>query len=183
MEDISLHILDIAENSYNAGASRIGITLRREGEVLEVEIVDNGRGMDEEALKRCRDPFYTTQRKGFGLGIAFFMQSASESEGEFDISSVVGEGTRIWARFRLDHMDCKPLGDIAETITTLLYSRQGVDISLKMINGDYRYEFDSDLMKKEIEPVPINNISVIKLIKADIIEGQRGFIKGVKDII
>lgn len=180
MEDISLHILDLAENSYNAGAGRIDIVLVKDEllETLEVEIIDNGRGMDEEALRGCIDPFYTTQKKGFGLGIGFFMQSAHESEGEFDISSRLGEGTRIWAKFRLNHMDCKPIGDLAETITTLLFSRQGVDIRLKLINGDYRYEFDSLAIKKEIEPAPINNISVIKLIKEDIKEGQRGFSKG-----
>jgi len=182
MEDISLHILDLAENSYNAGADRIGITLIKDDRLrtLEVEIIDNGKGMDDEALRRCVDPFYTTQKKGFGLGIAFFMQSAYESEGEFKISSELGKGTRIWGRFRLDHIDCKPIGDIAETIATLLFSRTDVDIVLKMINGDFKYEFDTMTIKKEIEPVPINQIDVIKLIKGDIIEGQSEFLKGIK---
>lgn len=179
MEDISLHILDLAENSYNAGASGVDISIEmdRAHGTLDIEIIDNGRGMDEEALKRCIDPFYTTQAKGFGLGIGLFSQAAYDTGGEFGISSRLGEGTRIWGRFRMGHIDCKSIGSIAETIVSLLFSRADVDIRLRMINGSFRYEFDSRLIKKEIDLVPINNIDVIKLIKEDIMEGQIGFLK------
>ncbi len=50
MEDLSLHILDIAENSIAAGADKIQLKIVEDikKNLLTVEITDNGKGMDEE---------------------------------------------------------------------------------------------------------------------------------------
>lgn len=50
MKELSLNILDVAENSVKAGASLTQILLTEEGDILTLEIVDDGCGMDEDPL-------------------------------------------------------------------------------------------------------------------------------------
>ncbi|MGB7296625.1 MAG: ATP-binding protein, partial [Candidatus Aminicenantales bacterium] len=63
MRDLSLHILDIAENSIEAKATRIEIRLEESRELnrFVLEISDDGTGMDKDMLKRVLDPFMTTK--------------------------------------------------------------------------------------------------------------------------
>jgi len=122
LEDISLHILDIVENSIAVSANKIEITVTEdmEKDLLSVEIKDNGRGMDEGALKRALDPFFTTRTvRKVGLGLPLLAQAARGSGGDIEIESEVGEGTRVRATFKLSHPDLQPLGDIAETMKIL----------------------------------------------------------------
>jgi len=126
MEDLSLHILDIVENSIMASAGRVEISIELDtaADLLTLEISDDGRGMDEQTLKKALDPFFTTRTtRRVGLGLALLAQAARESGGEMDVSSRPNEGTRVRATFRLSHPDCKPMGDIAETIQTLVLSQ------------------------------------------------------------
>ena len=90
MEDLSLHVLDVAENSLTAGADRVQIRVTEETTegILTLEIEDNGRGMDEETVKQAVDPFYTTKpSKRVGLGLAMLSQSAKEAGGELLMGS------------------------------------------------------------------------------------------------
>ncbi len=122
MEDISLHLLDVAENALAAGADCIEIRIfeERKEDVMRIEIQDNGCGMDERATKRALDPFYTTkQDKRVGLGLALFAQAAREAGGDIKIQTGRGRGTMVQATFGLSHPDLKPLGDVLETIATL----------------------------------------------------------------
>ena len=52
MKELSLNILDIAENSVKAGALLTEITVEEDSERLRIIINDNGCGMDEETLKQ-----------------------------------------------------------------------------------------------------------------------------------
>lgn len=135
LPEISLNILDIAQNSVRAQASRIDIsihisTCRHE---MEVRITDDGCGMDSEQLAAAADPFYTsrTTRK-VGLGIPFLKQSAECTGGVFSIESKKGAGTSVYVLYHTDHIDCMPLGDITETILTLVTSCEGIR---------FRYEY------------------------------------------
>ncbi len=122
MEDISLHILDVAENSITAGSSRIEITVVEDTarDLLTLIISDNGAGMDPEMSKNALDPFFTTkQGKRVGLGIPLLAQAARESGGGISIESNKDSGTTITARFKLRHPDRKPLGDIEKTLYLL----------------------------------------------------------------
>lgn len=122
MEDLSLHVLDIAENSIAAGADRLRIDVERnerEG-MLFIVMEDNGSGMDDRTLKACRDPFFSTRPgKRIGLGIPLLAQAARESGGSFTIRSAPGEGTLLRAGFSLTHPDRKPLGDMEKTVYVL----------------------------------------------------------------
>jgi DNA mismatch repair ATPase MutL len=171
MEDISLHILDIVENSITAGASKIEIKIVEDikANLLSVEIKDNGKGMDEEMLRRACDPFFTTKTtKKVGLGIPMLAQSAKESMGDIKITSKKGEGTTVYARFQYDHIDRKPLGNIAESIIVLIVSNPDIDFLFQHIKNGKTYILDTAKIKKELENVPINAPEVIKIIKDDI---------------
>ena len=126
MEDISLHLLDVAENALAAGADRVEIRIfeERKEDVMRIEIKDNGCGMDEQMVKRALDPFYTTKpSKRVGLGLALFAQAAREAGGNIEIQTVPGKGTIVRTTFQLSHPDLKPLGDVLETMVTLACAR------------------------------------------------------------
>lgn len=177
MEDFSLHILDIAENSIDAGASniQIKISIREPDDRLILSIEDNGKGMDEETLKKVRDPFFTTKTaircgRKFGLGIPLLAQAARECSGTFTIASELGKGTVINAQFSLSHIDIKPLGDIGATMVVLISGHPEIDFSLIYEKNGFSYTFDTRQLKAELNGVPINLPDVLKLIKDDINE-------------
>jgi len=146
MEDLSLHILDIAENSIMASAGRIEISINRDSaaDLLTLEISDDGRGMDEQTLKKALDPFFTTRTtRRVGLGLALLAQAARESGGKMDVSSRPNEGTRVRATFRPSHPDCKPMGDVAETIQTLVLSHPEINFIFEQRTNGSIHRFDS----------------------------------------
>jgi len=151
MEDLSLHILDIAENSIMASAGKIEIKIDEDqaNDLLTLEISDDGRGMDEETLKNALDPFFTTRTtRRVGLGLSLLAQAAREGGGTMDISSRPHEGTLIRATFRLSHPDCKPMGDIAETMRTLVVAHPEIDFVFEQKINSSIYRFDSRETKK-----------------------------------
>jgi histidinol phosphatase-like PHP family hydrolase/anti-sigma regulatory factor (Ser/Thr protein kinase) len=134
MQDLSLHILDVVENSISASASRIKILIAEDtpGDRLSLEISDNGKGMDAETRQKVLDPFYTTRStRRVGLGLALLAQAAREAGGSLEITSQPGQGTTVKATFQLSHPDRKPLGDIAETLGTILAGRPELDLQFE----------------------------------------------------
>jgi hypothetical protein len=144
MEDLSLHILDVVENSLAASASRIEIRIVEDTarDVLSLEIADNGKGMDAQAQGKALDPFFTTRTtRRVGLGLPLLAQAAQEAGGSIDVASEPGRGTTVKAEFRLSHPDLKPLGDVAETLRTILAGRP--ELTLR-----FEYWKDSELAAK-----------------------------------
>jgi len=146
LEDLSLHILDVAENAINASASLITVEIEeREGEdLLVITICDNGKGMEPQALESALDPFYTTKEgKRIGLGLPFLAQAAREAGGDLEVRSAPGEGTEVRATFSLSHIDLKPLGDIAATLQTLMAGHPEVDFSFRYSGSDGEVVIDT----------------------------------------
>ncbi len=146
MQDLSLHILDIAENAIRAGGNKIVIEiLEDESEnKLAICIEDNGKGMDKETIKKALDPFFTTKGgKKVGLGLSLLAQAAQQADGELKIDSEEGKGTKVTAVFQLSHPDMKPIGDITETMTALIAGNPSTQFVLDYKVGDYSYYFDS----------------------------------------
>jgi signal transduction histidine kinase len=146
MEDLSLHILDIAENSIAAEAKRIEIIINEDNDkdLLTIEIKDDGKGMDQENLKKAIDPFFTTRKtRRVGLGLSFLSQAAEESGGKMEIKSAPNEGTTTKATFCLSHPDCKPMGDISQTIQTLVIGHPEIHFVYEHRKDNSIYRFDS----------------------------------------
>lgn len=151
MEDLSLHILDVVENSIEANASKIEIKIvEKIGEdILIIEIKDNGRGMNEETINKVLDPFYTTRTtRRVGMGLSLLAQAAKESNGNFEINSKVGIGTEIKASFQYSHIDRKPIGDMNSTIVTLIISHPEINFIFEYQDEESNYVLDSkEIMK------------------------------------
>lgn len=141
MEDFSLYILDITMNSVRAGAKNIGITLEEKDEFLYVTITDDGCGMKKEQVERLSDPFFTTRKtRKVGLGIPFFTQLAEMTDGYVKISSrheseYEDHGTVIEGKFGYKHIDFIPLGDIPQTVVTLIQGSPDVDFTFTHLSA------------------------------------------------
>jgi len=122
MEDLSLHLLDVAQNGILAGAKSIEIRVSEdtEDDLLTLEIIDDGCGMSEEEAAQALDPFYSSRKKKTGLGLPLLAEAAREAGGDIELQTKPGAGTRVKATFVLSHPDLRPLGDILETIATLV---------------------------------------------------------------
>ena len=115
MRELSLNVLDIAQNSIAAGASVITMTVEEDAgaDRLTLSVEDNGCGMTSEQLERVRDPFYTTRTtRPVGMGIPLFRMAAEATGGSLSITSKPGAGTTVTAVFGLSHIDRLPLGDV-----------------------------------------------------------------------
>jgi len=152
MEDLSLHILDVVENSIAANASKIVIKIIEEKskDSLVIEIKDNGRGMNRETINKVLDPFYTTRTtRRVGMGLSLLAQAARESNGNFEINSKVGEGTEVKATFQYSHIDRKPIGNMNDTIVTLIISHPEINFIYEYQNEKENYILDSKEIMKE----------------------------------
>jgi hypothetical protein len=173
MRDISLHILDIAENSIRAGASliRICVGVNRAKDTLTVAIEDDGCGMSREMLERVKSPFTTsrTTRK-VGLGIPLFAAGCENTGGSLKIESESGAGTKLTAVYQNSHIDRPPLGDIAQTIRTLTLMNPGIDFVFTA-QKDETFEYDTREIKKTLNGLPITQPEVIKFLGEYLSEG------------
>ena len=167
MEDLSLHILDIAENSVRARAKRIEINITKDAanDLLSIELNDDGSGMDAETLARIRDPFFTTRHKKTGLGIPFLSQAAEQSGGGLTIESSPGKGTRVAVTFKWGHIDRPAFGNMAETLVTLIAGHPDIDVVYEERDGDRSFRLDTGEMKRDLEDVPINTPAVLTAIR------------------
>lgn len=173
MEDLSLHILDIVENSMDAGATKVEIRIKEDkgADRLTLEVKDNGYGMDKDILKRASDCFFTAKPgKRFGFGIPFLMQAARECDGNFSINSAPNRGTSISASFKRSHIDIKPLGDMGSTMTVLICGHPEIDYLLLYEKNGFSYCLDTEKLKADLGGVPINTPGVLRLIKEDVNE-------------
>jgi signal transduction histidine kinase len=136
MEDLSLHILDIAENSLRAGAQNVVIRLVEEqnNNTIILEIEDDGTGMDEDILQNAMSPFFTTKNgKKFGLGLSLLSQASEEAGGNMRVEKRAIQGTKIIATFNKDNIDMKPVGNIEKTMRVLRVSHPEVKFSFEHV--------------------------------------------------
>lgn len=174
MREISLHILDIAENSINAGAStiHIGIIENIKNNKLIIEILDDGRGMDAETVRKITDPFITsrTTRK-VGLGIPFLKAAAEACQGLFEIKSLPGQGTQVYVSFQHNHIDRMPLGDIKNTFLSLIVGYPNTRWVFHYRFNERAFELDTEPIKEILGDVPFSDPAVISYLKREIAEG------------
>ena len=151
LEDIALHILDVVENSLAAKAKRIEIKINEQAEkdLLGLEIVDDGQGMEEEVVKKVLDPFFTTRcTRRVGLGLPLLAQAVRETGGKIEINSAPDKGTKAKASFGYSHIDRKPLGDIHQTLKVLILGNPEVDFLFIHKKGKEEYRLDTKEFKE-----------------------------------
>ena len=181
MRELSLNVLDIAQNSIAAGAAciRIEVLEDTKAHTLVLGIYDDGCGMTDELVQRVLDPFYTTRTtRKVGMGIPLFRLAAQQSGGDLEISSKVGIGTSVRATFHTDNVDCTPLGDMASTMCTLITmntDRQFLD--RHRVDGR-EFVLDTAELTALLEGVPLSDPAVAQWLRDFIRENTESLYKG-----
>lgn len=174
MKELSMHILDIVQNSIKAEANEIEIiiTQSEQNDVLSIEITDNGCGMSEEMLSKVRNPFTTsrTTRK-VGLGIPMLEQTCLQCGGELTLKSAVGTGTTVKASMSYKNIDRPPMGDLINTIHILFVTNLEIDFKFRYFFNELSFEIDTAQIKEILDGVPLNEPSVMLWLKESLAEG------------
>jgi len=174
MFELSLHILDIVENSTRAGARNISIEIieDKEGDLLSIEVRDDGSGMNESTLNKVLDPFFTTKTvRNFGLGLPMLAHAAETAGGRLVIESVAGGGTRVLAEFHLSHIDRQPLGNMASTLATLVAGNADVDFLYRHRHNERQYILDTRAIKKTINNLHLEDVDALIFIEQHVERG------------
>ena len=175
MTELSLNVLDIANNSIRANASliEIKIQIQRDLDTLTIIIADNGCGMTEDQIKHVEDPFFTTRTtRKVGLGVPFFKMAALSTGGSFQISSTPDIGTTVVAVFGLSHIDRMPLGDMNSTIHTLITLNTQIDFLYTYDFDGKEFTLDTREFREILNDVPLNSPEVSAYIKEYLDENQ-----------
>ena len=177
MTDLSLYILDITMNSVRAGAKNIAVKLEEINKVLTVTITDDGCGMTAEQVEKLSNPFFTTRTtRKVGLGIPFLRMLAEQTGGTVSIVSksekeFEDHGTTVSAVFHSDHIDFVPLGDLIETMITLVQGSPDIDFVYSHTSDDgTAVGMDTREMRAILgDDIPLNSYEILQFI--------RGFLK------
>jgi anti-sigma regulatory factor (Ser/Thr protein kinase) len=181
MRELSLNILDIAQNSIVAGATLTEIVVNENTKenTLLIGIYDNGCGMTAEQVRNVIDPFFTTRTtRKVGMGIPLFKMAAEQTGGSFKIESEKGVGTKIEALFKTDSIDFTPLGDIASTIVTIVSMNNDKEFLYKRVLDDREFIFSTVEVKKILDGVPLSEPSVMSWIEQYLNEQYNELLKG-----
>lgn len=172
MKELSLNILDIAQNSITARSSLIRIEISEDEENLVLSIADDGCGMSEEMVKSVSDPFCTTRKtRKVGLGIPFLKMQAEMTGGSFSITSKSEKdfpgdhGTVTTAAFKKNHLDFTPLGDIISTLCTLVHGAGEIDIAYTHKSGENEASLDTRELKEVLGDVSLGEPEVLEWIR------------------
>ena len=168
MRELSLHLLDIAENSIAARATIIKIMVDENTvfDRLRLTVEDNGIGMDKEMAAKVTDPFFTsrTTRK-VGLGIPLLKEAAEACNGSLELWSEKGLGTRISIEFQRSHIDRMPLGNLADTYRSLVISSPEINWQLGYRLDDYEFLYDQKEVRDVLGDIPFSDPAVIGYIR------------------
>jgi len=177
MRELSLHVLDLVENSLEAGASLVEVCITEDSvhNRLVIEVADNGRGIAPDAVSRVADPFYTTRTtRSVGLGIPLLRAAAERCNGGLWVTSRPGEGTRVRAEFQRDHIDRAPIGDLRSTLMGLLLSNRAGDIRFTYTVDGRSFSLDTRDLRNALDDVPLTHPRVRAWLEQYIDEGLAG---------
>lgn len=184
MEDLSLHILDIAENSMDAGARIIEIVIREDSanDLLVVEVTDDGKGMDAETIRRVTDPFYTTRTtRKVGMGLPLLNEAAKAANGHLEIQSFPGRRTTVTATFQRSHIDCKPLGSMADTIVALVARGPDIEIMYRHESDGRAVTFSTSEVRRRLKGLPVNAVEILNFITQYLRQEENSFHVNTKE--
>ena len=176
MRELSLHVLDLAENSVRANASLIEIEVIEdlENDQFILSIQDNGKGMNRELLEKVENPFCTTRTtRKVGLGISLLKRNCELCNGKLTLQSELGKGTKLIATMPYNHIDRLPLGDMVSTLVVLIGANPTIDWRYRHQKANQSFELDTRQIKAMLQDVPINAPEVMEWIKAYILEQEK----------
>lgn len=181
MRELSLNVMDVAQNSVRAEASLITIDVSEsdKNDNLTISISDNGCGMTEEQVKQTIDPFFTTRTtRKVGLGVPLFKMSAEQTGGSFSIESEVGKGTVTTASYVKSHVDMTPLGDINSTVEILIRCNPNIDFVFNHSTDIGSFTLDTRELREVLgDDVSLDTPDVLEWINA-FLEEQTQIIYG-----
>lgn len=184
MRELSLNVLDIAQNSIAAAATQIQMEVveRTDTHTLTIGIYDNGCGMTDEQVKSVLDPFYTTRTtRKVGMGVPLFKMAAEQTGGTLTVSSKVGIGTNIKAVFHTDSVDFTPLGDMASTVTTLVSMNTEIQFLYRHKVDKKEFVFDTAEIREILGDVPLSEPAVMQWMREFIEENTKALYGGVTE--
>lgn len=179
MNELSLYILDIVQNSIKADSKNIviNITEDKKKDLLTIEIIDDGKGMNEETLAKVTDPFFTSRlTRRVGLGIPIFKELCETCLGSFQIESQEKKGTKLIGTLKYSSIDRPPMGNIVDTIYTLIINDEEVDITYNHLFNNKKFTLNTKEIKQILDGVSFKQIDIMMWIKGYIKEGLQ-FIK------
>lgn len=168
MKDLSMHIMDILQNSTRAGASEITLEVLEDksADTLTLRFIDNGCGMDENTLANVLNPFFTTRTtRKVGLGLSLLKQNAEQTGGSLSIQSKVGVGTDVIASFGLSNIDRPPMGDLAGTVVLTASANPKIRFIFHYKNSTVDYTFDTLEVNEVLDGISIQDPEVIQYLK------------------
>ncbi len=168
MKDLSLHIIDILQNSTRAKATKIELDVEKStaDDKLVLRFKDNGCGMDEAMVKKVTEPFFTTRTtRKVGLGLPLLKQNAELTGGSFNIQSQVGVGTEVTATFGLTHIDRKPMGDLAGAVVLTLSSYPDVRFIFHYKDDNTDFVLDTDEVNEALDGMSVQNPEIVQYLK------------------
>ena len=167
MKELSLNILDVAENSVKAGASLTQILITERNDVLTLEIVDDGCGMSQDVVRSVTDPFYTTRTtRSVGMGVPLLKLACVAIESVTQEADPNNHGTHLTATFRMDHIDFTPLGDVSSTVLTLIQGHPDTDFLFQHETDSGVVKLDTRELREVLEDVPLNSYDVMEWVGA-----------------
>jgi signal transduction histidine kinase len=97
-------LANVVENALHAmpGTGALRITSSVEPEWVSIRVADSGVGMDEEALARVFEPYFSTKTTGTGLGLPIALRNIELSGGHIQVESRRGEGTAVTIKLPRD---------------------------------------------------------------------------------
>ena len=172
MKELSLNILDIVENSVKAGATLTEIVLEETDTQLIITVRDDGCGMTSEQVRAVTDPFYTTRTtRRVGMGLPLLRLQAEMTGGSMTVQSRAAaefpddHGTVVTAVFVKTHIDCMPLGDVVETLVTLIQGHPDTDFRMEHRFPGGEAGMDTRELRQVLEDVPLNSYEVLRWIE------------------
>ncbi len=175
MRDLSLHLLDLAENAIRAEATLVQVLVEEapSDNRLCLRIIDNGKGMSPELLASVKSPFSTTRTtRNVGLGIPLMKATAERSGGNLTIESTLGKGTTINTELEYDHIDRPPLGRVEDTIVSLMSFHHGIDIHFTYRYEAKVFEFHTEEIKEIYSDLDYYPTEVLAWVKTYLLENM-----------
>ncbi len=165
MRELSLHILDLVQNAVEADATEVKLEIVESfsADTLTIRVRDNGRGMEEKERDKVVDPFHTSRTtRRIGLGLPLIQMSTQRCDGHLKIESQRGKGTLVEAVYRHSHWDRPPLGNMADTLQTILVGNPTLDFHYLHRVAERSFRIAASEIKEILGGVPLTQPEILQ---------------------